>query len=258
MNEKNKLILQIGNILSVLLTIIINMIAVLLPLNNLTTGEISDIYPNLFVPANITFSIWSIIYLLLGIFAIYQGRDIFKKEKEDLEFLEKISYFFILSSIGNIAWIFAWHYLQIGLSIIFMIIILLSLIIIYLRLDIGKSDAPRGEKLFIHVPISVYLGWITIATIANITALLVSFGVEPFGLFAEIWTILIIIVAMMITSIILYIRKDIAYSLVVIWAAIGIFLKQLTGSIIVATMGLIAFIIVGVLVIATLIVNFIK
>jgi len=253
-----RLILQIGNILSVVLTIIINMIAVLLPLNNLTTGEISDLYPNLFVPANITFSIWSIIYLLLGLFAIYQAKDLIKKEKEDLDFLDKISYLFIISSIGNIAWIISWHYLVIGLSIVFMLIILLSLIMIYLRLDIGKSEVPRGEKLFIHVPISVYLGWITIATIANISALLVSIGVQGFGLIAEIWTIIVIIVAIIITALILYIRKDIAYSFVVIWATLGIFLKQLTGSIIVMVMALIAVIIIGILVIYTVYIEYLK
>lgn len=253
-----KLILQIGNILSVVLTIIINMIAVLLPLNGLTTGEISDIYDNLFVPIGLTFSIWSVIYLLLSLFAIYQAKDLIKKEKEDLEFLDKISYFFIISSIGNIAWIFVWHYLIIALSIVFMLVILLSLLMIYLRLDIGKADVSRGVKLFIHVPISVYLGWITIATIANITALLVSVGVEPFGVIPEILTIIIIIVAIIITALMLFIRKDIAYSLVVIWASLGIFLKQISGSIIVAVMGLISVIIIGILVIYTIYIEYLK
>jgi len=253
-----KLFLQIGNILSVVLTIIINMIAVLLPLNGLTTGEISDLYPNLFVPVGLTFSIWSVIYLLLSLFAIYQAKDLFKRNKEDLEFLDKISYFFIISSIGNIAWIFAWHFLNMALSIVFMLVILFSLIMIYLRLDIGKAEVSRGEKLFIHVPISVYLGWITIATIANITALLVSIGVEPFGIVPEILTTIVIFVAILITALMLYIRKDIAYSLVVIWASLGIFLKQINGSIIVAVMALLAIIIIGVLVIYTIYIEYLK
>ncbi|MEJ2249855.1 MAG: hypothetical protein P8Y97_09365, partial [Candidatus Lokiarchaeota archaeon] len=222
-------------------TIIINMLASLLPLGYGNTGELSDAIPNLFVPIGLTFSIWGAIYFLLALFIIYQARDIFKKDDEKIEmpFQDKISFFFILSSIANITWIFLWHYKEIFWSLIAMLVLLISLLIIYLKLNIGKANVSKYEKIFVHLPFSVYLGWITVATIANVTAVLVTFGVESFGLIAEIWTIIVIGVAVLITLLMLFIRKDIAYSAVVIWATLGIFLKQLTGDLIISITALI-------------------
>ena len=125
-----------------------------------------------------------------------------------------------------------------------MIIIFVSLILIYIRLDIGRSELPRYEKLLVHVPFSVYLGWITVATIANVTALLVDAGVPSYGLLAEFLTIFVISVAVIITLLTLYLRKDIAYSLVIAWATLGIFIKQITLNLTIGITGLIAVIIV--------------
>ncbi len=203
----NKKLMQILNIFSFILMLIANMLAVILPLNNKSTAELSDAYPNLFVPAGITFSIWSIIYILLGVFSYYQAKDLLKKEKGTLPFLEKISFFFIVSNIANFAWIFAWHYQLVALSLIIMIILFISLLMLYLRLGIGKIEVSKGENRFIHVPISVYIGWITIATIANVTAFLVSINWDGFGLPEEFWTILVISVAIIINLLILYTRN---------------------------------------------------
>ncbi|MBN1803251.1 MAG: hypothetical protein JW891_17200 [Candidatus Lokiarchaeota archaeon] len=253
LDRTKKILIQIGNIVAVILTILLNMLAVLLPLNGKTTQELSDKYPNLFVPAGFTFSIWSVIYILLVLFAVYQGKDLLKTSKQDLEFLDTINIFFIIASAANIAWIFAWHYEILALSLVFMVILLLSLIAIYLRLNIGKSEASRNEKIFVHVPMSVYLGWITIATIANITAILISLGVEGFDLAAIVWTNIVLIVALLITTAMLIIRKDIAYSLVVIWATFGIFSKQLSINIEVAIMAFATMIIVMILVVLTIV-----
>jgi len=224
-----KQLLQIGNIVGYILTLILNFLAVGLPLNGLTTQQLSDDLPNLFVPAGITFSIWSVIYILLGIFAFYQAKDLFKSEKEDLPFLDKIGYFFILSSIANALWIVFWHYQQVLISLIIMFILFASLLAIYLRLGIGKSEVSTQEKRFIHLPISVYFGWITTATVANITALLVSPGidVESFGLVAEVWTVIVLIVVALLYVLTVLTRKDVGYGLVGVWAILGIFLKQL-------------------------------
>lgn len=221
-----KITLQIGNFLAVIFTIIINALAVILPINGKSTQELSDAIPNLFVPAGITFSIWSIIYILLIFFAVYQASDLFKKEKKDAPFLEQISFYFILASLGNILWIFLWHYEHVVFSLAAMLLLLVSLLVIYNRLHIGKTQVSRKEKLFIHAPMSVYLGWITVATIANVTAVLVTLGWDGFGISEMIWTILVIVVAVLITLLMLLKRKDIAYSLVVIWALLGIALKR--------------------------------
>ena len=224
MNKKEYL--QVFNLLGFIATVIVNFLAILLPIGGMTTQELSDAIPNLFVPAGITFSIWSLIYIFLGIFSVYQIRDITKKDKIEMKFVDNIGYFFIIGSLANIVWIFVWHYQLVPISLIFMIILLISLLFIYLKLNIGKSEVPRIEKVAVHVPFSIYLGWITVATIANVTAVLVVFGVDGFGLVAEILTILVIAVALVITFAMLLIRKDYAYSLVIVWALLGIFIKQ--------------------------------
>lgn len=226
---KNKTIqiLQVGNIIAVILTIIINSLANILPIAGKNTGELSDNIPNLFVPAGITFSIWGVIYALIIIFAIYLAKDLFKKEKATKPCIEKISIFFILASLANIIWIFLWHYEQVILSLLAMILLFFSLLIIYMRLNIGIKKVSMKEKLFVHIPISVYLGWITVATIANITAALVTVGWDGFGITEEIWTILVILVATLLTIVVLLKRKDYAYSAVIIWALIGIYIKRI-------------------------------
>ena len=242
--EKKKLMLQVLNLATLILTVIINYVAASVPLGIGNTGEISDLYPNLFVPAGITFSIWGVIYAFLGIFVVYQFRDVIKDEKVEMPFLEKISFFFILSNIANTFCIFFWHYGLIYLSIVAMIVILFSLIMIYLRLDFGKEQLNTKEKWFVYTPFSIYLGWITVATIANVTAVLISAGVEGFGILSEILTVLVIFVAVLITFVMLFLRKDYAYSLVVLWATFGIFLKQLGFNLTITITAIIAVILI--------------
>ena len=251
MNKKEYL--QIFNLIGFIATVIVNFLAVLLPIGGNTTQELSDAIPNLFVPAGITFSIWTFIYIFLGFFSVYQIRDIFKKDKIEMKFLDDIGYFFIIGSVANIIWIIVWHYQLVPLSLVFMIILLVSLLLIYIKLDIGRSEVSKIEKVALHIPFSIYLGWITVATIANVTAVLVVLGVPGFGLLAEIWTILVIAVAVLITFAMLLIRKDYAYSLVVIWALLGIFIKQIATSLTVAITALISGIIIIVGIVYTII-----
>ncbi len=224
--KKHKL-LRVFNLLFYIATVTVNYLAVLLPLNNKTTGELSELYPNLFVPAGITFSIWGIIYLLLGIFAVYQFIGIFR-ETAAPETVSKIGGFFILSCIFNMAWIFAWHYEMVGVSVLIMLVLLATLITIYLRLKVGKVKRKITEKLFSTLPFRIYLGWITLATVANITAYLVSIGWNGFGLSPVVWTVIMICACVVITLLVLVTRRDIAFALVIIWGLLGIILKRLS------------------------------
>ena len=97
---------------------------------------------------------------------------------------------------------------------------------IYLRLNVGKSQVSLREKLAVHVPFSVYLGWITIASIANVAVTLVSLGWDGFGIAAETWAMLVIVVALLMTLLVVFTRRDIAYGLVIIWALVGISVNQ--------------------------------
>jgi hypothetical protein len=251
-----KRLLQIGNILAIIITIFINALAVILPINGKTTQELSDNLPNLFVPAGITFSIWGIIYILWIVFGVYQARDFFKKEEIDMPFLKQISFWFILSSIANCAWIFLWHYEYVGLSVLIIIVLLLSLLAIYIRLNIGRSIGSMTERLCVHVPFSVYLGWTTVATIANITGFLVSVNWDRFGISDLNWTIIIIAVATLLTILMLALRRDIAFSLVALWAFLGIWIKQSqpspTTDVTVATTASIAMLFIVICIIAVI------
>jgi len=226
--EKNikHILLVTGNSIAVIATIIVNALAVVLPLNGKTTQELSDNIPNLFVPAGITFSIWSIIYIFLIIFMIYQIMCLVKKQS-DTNYIEKISGWFILASLANILWIILWHYEHVSFSLLAMLLLLASLLMIYLRLGIGLSIVPLKEKLAVHTTFSIYLGWISVATIANVTAVLVKADVGELFLGQTTWTILVIAVATLLTILMLLRRKDVAYSLVIIWALLGIMIKRL-------------------------------
>jgi hypothetical protein len=169
---------------------------------------------------------------LLAIFTVYQLVYAFRKDIKNSSFLEKIGYLFFVSCLANFFWIFAWHFERVFLSFLIMLILLLSLIAIYQRLNIGRSAALKSEKYLVHLPFSIYLGWITIATIANTTALLVNLNWNRFGLSEPFWTIAVIIIGILIALFMLFYRKDIFYSLVVDWALLGILIKRLTVDIV--------------------------
>ena len=230
MKKSRLLFLSILNLVGFLGTSIVNGLANALPINNKTTGELSDQYPNLFVPSGLTFSIWGVIYILLAIFVIYGLVVAIRKDGERSAFIENIGLVFFISCLANIGWIFAWHYEILPLSLVLMLILLGSLITIYLKLRIGKSDSTTTEKYLVHLPFSIYLGWITIATIANVTALLVDINWNTFGLGEPFWAVAVIIVGMAITLSVLITRNDIFYSTVVDWALLGILLKRLADS----------------------------
>jgi benzodiazapine receptor len=219
----NSTFLKWMNLLAFALTVLVNGLAGgTRILGGKLTAEISDANPTLITPAGYVFSIWGVIYILLGIFVVFQALPV----QSGKDYHGKIGWLFVLSSLLNIAWIFLWQFEYLSLSVVLMFLLLAALIAIYLRLNIGKSVAPLREKLAVHVPFSVYLGWITIASIANVSVALVSVGWDGFGIAQETWAALIVIVALLITLLVIATRKDVAYGLVVIWALVGIAVKQ--------------------------------
>ncbi len=207
----------------------VNFLANGLPINNRSTGEISDAYPNLFTPAGVTFSIWGLIYLLLAGYIIYQfisfgeGSDP-KKE----HFLRRVNVFFIGTSLANLSWVFAWHYDFIGLSVCIMALLLFLLMRIADTLR--RETLTAREKLFVALPFSVYFGWITVATIANITVFLVSIGWNGWGIADFVWTSVILLVGALIGILRMCKDSSVAYGAVFIWAYLGILLKHLSAD----------------------------
>ncbi len=220
--------LQLLNIVGFSGMVVVNILANALPINNLDTGQIADMFPNLFTPAGFTFSIWGLIYLLLAIFVVYQGKGVYGKKVKELDYVQRIGYLFFTSCIFNIIWIFTWHYLYIGLSLVTMIILLLILLELYKKLNSEKSNE-KGEFIT-RIAFSIYLGWITIATVANVTVFLVDINWGGFGLTDVFWMVVITIVATAIVILFMKKNRDPFYSLVALWAFFGIIYERLTAD----------------------------
>jgi len=232
--------IKIFNVITLLATITINGLANALPINGLMTGEISDRFKALFTPAGYVFAIWGVIYILLSVFAVYQ---VLPGQKNNSR-IDQIGIWFILANLFNGAWILAWHYQQFLISLILMIGLLSSLLIIYLRLKVGISKIKPSERWLVDLPFSIYLGWISVATIANVSTVLIDNNWNEFGISPTFWTILMIIIATFLGVIMTIKRNEAAYTLVLIWAFIGIY-QNGTGNAAVTTSGLIAAIILA-------------
>lgn len=213
---------QIANILSVVLALTVNILASSLPLNGQNTGEISDRFQVFFVPAGYVFSIWGVIFIGWIAFAVYQA---LPGQKESPR-LRKLGYLFALSGLFNAAWLFCWHYNQFGLSVLVMLGLLGLLIASYLRLDVGRTPVGTAEKWCVDVPFSIYLGWITVATVANVTTLLYYVNWNGFGIAPETWAVIMILVASLVGLLMALTRRDAAYLFVLVWSFAGIAVKQ--------------------------------
>jgi len=218
------------------LTIVVNGLANALPLNGQTTGAISDRLDGYFVPAGYVFSIWGLIYLALVAFAIYQALP----AQRGNPLLNRIGYLYALSCVANSAWILLWHYEKFAWTLVVMVVLLLSLIAIYVRVGIGRRRVSNVDKWFVQIPFSIYLGWITVATVANVTALLSALQWDGWGLDPQAWAVIMIIASAAIASAVGITRGDIGYVLVVVWALVGIAVKHSDTPPVAITAGLMA------------------
>lgn len=221
MNNKS---LSLINILLYMGMVVVNALANILPINGMKTGELSDMYPNLFVPAGMTFSIWGVIYALLLFMVIYQVVAVFGK-KERFALSKNQGYVFALTCILNTAWILTWHYQQVLLSVIVMIGLLLCLISLYNGVFNAKIQKVPARIAY-RVTMNVYLGWISVAIIANMSALLVSWNWNGFGLPENVWTIIVMAVGLIIAVLVTLKNNVVFYPLVFVWAYYGIIVKR--------------------------------
>lgn len=242
----NGIIIPVINILAVIGTIVVNGLANALPFNGKGTGEISDQFNVFFVPAGYVFSIWGLIYLGLILFAVYQALP----AQRDNPRLSQVGLLFVLSCLANIAWLFLWHYERFPLTLVAMFTLLISLIAIYLRLGIGRTAVSPGERWLVQIPFSVYLGWVSVATIANVTDVLDYIKWNGWGIGPEVWAIIMLVVGLALTVAMSLTRGDIAYALVVLWAYVGIAVKQ-AGTPLVAVSAWVAAGLVVVLIVIT-------
>ena len=211
-----------GNLAAFVLVVVLNVMSNALPINGQTMPEISAKYPSLFTPAGFTFSIWGAIYLALLLFVVYQALP----SQRSNEKIAGISRLFQVNCMANAIWIVAWHYDLLTISLLIMLVMLVTLILIYRALLGAVEQASITQHLLLHFPFSLYTGWITLATIANISAVQTGNGWDNIGLTAISWTLLKLALAGAIGAAVVLRYGDVVFVLVVAWAAYGISVMQ--------------------------------
>jgi translocator protein len=236
--KSNDQLRQILNVVTLIVTLVINWLANALPINNITTAEISDNLPSYFTPAGYAFAIWGLIYLSLLGFAIYQALPAQRANPH----ARRIGYLFAFTGLVNSAWILAWHYAtwNYGLSLLLMVILLISLITIYSRLRIGRpetghADRSRADKLLIHFPFSIYMGWITVATIANAANVLNHWGWNGWGIDEPVWSAIMMVTAVIVAAALLFNRANLPYAGVLVWSLLAIYVNYSDVPVVAAT-----------------------
>jgi hypothetical protein len=211
--------LQIANIIAFIVMVALNYISNTGLINGETMASVSAEYQNLFTPAGYAFSIWGLIYLGLGVFVIFQAISVRGKK-----LVPKIGWWFVISCLLNMSWIFAWLFHYTDTSVIIMSLLLLSLLIIVFRTRMELDDEPLPVIAFFWWPFSFYSGWISVALIANVAAYLTSIGWDGLGISEVIWTIIMIIIAAIINLAITWTRNMREFAVVGAWglAAVGI------------------------------------
>ncbi|MBW4564118.1 MAG: tryptophan-rich sensory protein [Mojavia pulchra JT2-VF2] len=218
------LLRQFVTLFAIIGAFLINVASNFFPLNGLSIGEISNtLFKNvLIIPANYAFAIWGLIYLGLFVFGIYQ---FLPSQKDNLD-LRKTGYLLVIACIAQSIWVYLFLSRFFALSVIAMLLILLPLISIYLKLGIGHKNVPRAQKWCLHFPISIYLGWISVATIVNVACALYSQGWNGWDISAQVWTVIMLLAAFLIAAAISIQRQDIAYAGVIVWALVAIAIKH--------------------------------
>jgi len=218
-----RLMQRIVNPLALAGAIVMNALASILPLNGRTTGEISDSFNLVFVPAGYVFSIWGLIYLAALGFVVFQA---LPSQQSNLR-VAATGWWFALSCVANGLWIVFWHYGLYPLTLVAMLTLLASLIALYLRVNpSGARPADAPTRWLVQAPFSLYLGWVCVATIANVSSLLVWLGWEGGGLSPVAWAVIMIGVSAVLSLAMSLRHRDAVFTGVVVWALVGIWVKQ--------------------------------
>jgi hypothetical protein len=224
---------QIVTLVAIVGSIAINTITNIFPLNGFNIGTLSNTLfaPVHITPANYAFAIWGVIYTGLIAFGIYQ----LHPDRRQHPRLQSSGYLLAIACLSQCIWIYLFLDRFFLLSILAMLGILLPLIGVYQHLGIGEPNTSRQERWFLQVPISIYLGWITVATILNIANALYSINWNGWGIDPIVWTVIMMVVSAAISAVVLFQRRDAVFTLVIIWALVSISIRQFTVPAIVTT-----------------------
>lgn len=229
------------NLIAIVAAFGVNLLANIAPPSGLTVADISNttFQEVIITPANYAFIIWGVIYLGLISLGFYQALPSQQKNAT----VKRLGYFLVIASLAQIAWIFLFQYQLFNLSLVAMLLILLPLIRLYQSLDIGRVKTSRQSQWLIHVPVSIYLAWISVATIVNVAVVLYNLGWSGWLLSPEIWTLVMLVVASLITAEVLVKHNDSAFALVIVWAFMAIALRHATTQVIFSSAGGLAIVI---------------
>lgn len=225
--------LSIATLIAILATLFVNVLSNLYPPQGLNIGAIANtiLQGVQITPANYAFAIWGLIYIGLLAYGVYQLRSIQRRKPV----IQRVNGLLIGACIAQIIWVYLFTYRLFTLSIVAMLGILLSLIGAYLQLNVGRQRVSREEKRLMHLPFSIYLGWISVATVVNVASALYSAGWNGWGMSATNWTVVMLVVSAAIAAIVVWQRVDVAFTLVFIWAYVAIAVRQATNPAILVT-----------------------
>jgi hypothetical protein len=224
---------QVTTLAAVLGSIAINTLSNIFPLNGVSVGNLSNtLFASVqIIPANYAFAIWGLIYIGLIAFGIYQ----LQPSQRENPRLQHSGYLLAIACVAQCAWIYLFLARLFPLSNLAMLGILVPLMVMYQRLGIGQERVSRQERWFIHLPISIYLGWISVATIVNVATGLYSLKWDGWGIVPSVWTVGMMAIAAVIAATIAIQRRDTAYVLVIVWALVAIAIRQANTPLIAMT-----------------------
>ena len=212
------------NFLAILAAFAMNIYSNLAPPNGVNIGEIANTtFRNvLFLPANYAFAIWGLIYSGLICFGVYH---VLPAQQQNYR-LSRGGYLITLASLAQIAWVFLFQYSFFGASVVAMLVILGALMALYQQLKIGKERVGNKENWLVYIPVSIYLAWISVATILNVASALYAAGWNGGGIAPEVWTISMLIVGTFLAGFVTLKRNDVAFNLVFVWAFVAIAVRH--------------------------------
>jgi len=230
---KNIRLLAFTNFWALLIHLGFSYLTQLNMINDVDVAEISHRSPSLFTPTDMTFSIWGLIYLLLFMFCIYHLIAAFKYPPSHPanENTHRLGGMFILCNLATAAWLYCWTHAWLGLSLVLIVLQLIILLSVNMHLRIYDRDAGTASKVFTQLPLSVWFGWITVATIANADIYLLASGWQGLHLTQERWTAILTGIAVLMGLCMVLFRRNVFYGLVIIWALCGILLRHTAAGI---------------------------
>lgn len=215
---------------SLLLALAVNALASTGVINGITTGEVSDQFSVYLIPAGYVFSIWGVIYLGLIVFTVYQARRVHRDDRD----LDRIGSWFILSNVVNAVWIVLFHFELFLLTLPVIALLLFMLVRIVMILEPGRTMGPRLRLWAVHLPFGIYLGWVTVATVANAVQTLDAAGYSGTPLSPETWALVLYAAIVLISWFFSFRRTHLPHAAVLVWALIGTAVADSGNTLIVA------------------------